>query len=99
MFVENFNNIVQFYDTIITEIGDFLITAEIIPDMVTTPYQDFDVFEITRWENLEWEFCGLQLNLKLRGTIFEKTSLLTGIEMNIGENNHHLKEFADDLLV
>lgn len=100
MFKTNFNDVAKFYDTITCEDDVFLFVAKILPDVLTSPYctKDFDSTEIKQWENGEWQYCTLVVYVKFRDSILVTSSFINGLEMNMGEDNHHLRDFANDLL-
>lgn len=98
MFLTGFKDIAKYHDTITCEIGDFKIFAEIVEDSHTRPV-DFTVGDVNRWKNLQWCFCGLIVHVYVFDTLINNRSILYGLELNFTKNNHHLRHFANDLLV
>jgi hypothetical protein len=101
-FDRKFDKFVCVGDTIKADITDKVqLVATLVFDDQCQP-TDFDCYEeadIERWKNDEWIFVGIVLSIQSHdGTIHTRLDSLWGNEANLGDNNDHLTDVANELI-
>lgn len=89
-------------DTITADVTDQMqLVATLVYDDQCQP-TDFDYYEeadIERWKNDEWHFVGIVLSIQSHdGMLHTRLDSLWGNEANLGDNNDHLTDVANELI-
>jgi hypothetical protein len=78
----------------------FDFVARLVYDTDTKP-TDFECcspYDLARWKNDEWFYCGVVLSVSLKGIELDHhAASLWGIECNYGDDNAYLSEVAQEL--
>lgn len=104
-FKEKFKSFACIGDTIRLPLSQYVdLVATIQHDEDSSP-RDYDCYsdhEISRWDNQEWGYCGIVLTAEINYLAASTASIditsIWSVELNIGDNNDHATECANDLL-
>jgi hypothetical protein len=88
-------------DSRVVSVGPFLIYAHIEYDTDTKP-TDFDCHtpeQIAAWRKDDWFFVGVVLRVYVNNIkLLDHATSLWGVECNLGTDNLHLTDIANELL-